>query len=201
MILDFCRNDEQQCLRGNRRASVMPINGNALAKYLVMVSQVIAWCTVSAMLLRRGLNQVNGSSQQQPSSSYGSKPYGGSVAAFGDSNATSTAATDTGHHPQETPEKSFDENGSPAVVAGVVMIAIAVIMLIISPTIMVMKMIEKRKKRILETELESPPKYEDVVESAPRYSSLFVFNNDGEMALVTENILHKEKNNIQNQLV
>lgn len=129
----------------------MPINGNALAKYLVMVSQVIAWCTVSAMLLRRGLNQVNASSQQPPSSSYGSKPYGGSVAVFGGSNTTSTAATDTGHHRQETPEKSFDENGAPAVVAGVVMIAIAVIMLIISPTIMVMKMIEKRNKRILDT--------------------------------------------------
>ncbi|KAL4121843.1 hypothetical protein QTP88_014275 [Uroleucon formosanum] len=179
----------------------MPINGNALAKYLVMVSQVIAWCTVSAMLLRRGLNQVNASSQQPLSSSYSSKPYGGSVAAFGGSNTTSTAATDTGHHRQETPEKSFDENGAPAVVAGVVMIAIAVIMLIISPTIMVMKMIEKRKKRILDTELESPPKYEDVVESAPRYSSLFVFNNDGEMALVSENILHKDKDNIQKQQV
>ncbi|KAL5243726.1 hypothetical protein ACI65C_011136 [Semiaphis heraclei] len=174
----------------------MPINGNALAKYLVMVSQVIAWCTVSAMLLRRGLNQVNAASQQPPSSSYGSKP-------FGESNATSTAATDTGHYQHRTPEveKSFDENGAPAVVAGVVMIAIAVIMLIISPTIMVMKMIEKRKKRILETELESPPKYEDVVESAPRYSSLFVFNNDGEMALVSENILHKEKDTTQKQLV
>ncbi|XP_022168069.1 uncharacterized protein LOC111032145 [Myzus persicae] len=183
----------------------MPINGNALAKYLVMVSQVIAWCTVSAMLLRRGLNQVNAASQQPPaSSSSSSSSYGGSGSAFGDSNATSPAATATGHHQHGTPavvEKSFDENGAPAVVAGVVMIAIAVIMLIISPTIMVMKMIEKRKKRILDTELESPPKYEDVVESAPRYSSLFVFNNDGEMALVSENILHKEKDNTQKQLV
>jgi len=128
----------------------MPISGNALAKYLVMVSQVIAWCTVSAMLLRRGLNQVNAASQQPPSSLYGGKPYGGDS---GNSNATSTAAADTGHHQHRTPEaeKSFDENGAPAVVAGVVMIAIAVIMLIISPTIMVMKMIEKRKKRILDT--------------------------------------------------
>lgn len=183
----------------------MPINGNALAKYLVMVSQVIAWCTVSAMLLRRGLNQVNANSQQQPSPSYGSKSYGGgSGVAIGENNETSTSATDTGQHQHGTSavaEKSFDENGAPAVVAGVVMIAIAVIMLIISPTIMVMKMIEKRKKRILDTELESPPKYEDVVESAPRYSSLFVFNNDGEMALVSENILHKEKDNTQKQLV
>ncbi|XP_026808206.1 uncharacterized protein LOC113550517 [Rhopalosiphum maidis] len=184
----------------------MPINGNALAKYLVMVSQVIAWCTVSAMLLRRGLNQVNAASQQPPSpSSYdGNKPYGGPDTIFGDSNATSTAATDSDHHQHGTlvvTEKSFGENGAPAVVAGVVMIAIAVIMLIISPTIMVMKMIEKRKKRILDTELESPPKYEDVVESAPRYSSLFVFNNDGEMALVSENIPHKEMDNIQKQLV
>ncbi|KAF0769080.1 Uncharacterized protein FWK35_00010118 [Aphis craccivora] len=196
-------NDGQQRLRKNRKTSVMPINGNALAKYLVMVSQVIAWCTVSAMLLRRGLNQVNAASQQPPSPlSYDSKPYGGPDMAFNDSNATSTAATDSNHHKHGTSaEKSFNENGTPAVVAGVVMIAIAVIMLIISPTIMVMKIIEKRKKRILDTELESPPKYEDVVESAPRYSSLFVFNNDGEMALVTENILHKEKDNIQKQIV
>ncbi|XP_025197038.1 uncharacterized protein LOC112595865 [Melanaphis sacchari] len=183
----------------------MPFNGNALAKYLVMLSQVIAWCTVSAMLLRRGLNQVNAASQQPPlPSSYGNKSYDGPDAAFDDSNASSTVATDSDHHQHGTSvmaEKSFNENGAPAVVAGIVMIAIAVIMLIISPTIMVMKIIEKRKKRILDTELESPPKYEDVVESAPRYSSLFVFNNDGEMALVSENILHTEKDNIQKQLV
>lgn len=49
-------------------------------------------------------------------------------------------------------------------------------------------------------ELESPPKYEDVVESAPRYSSLFVFNNDGEMMLLSEGV-HKEKDNIQKQFV
>jgi len=151
-LINF-RNDGQQRLRKNRKTSVMPINGNALAKYLVMVSQVIAWCTVSAMLLRRGLNQVNAASQQPPSPlSYDSKPYGGPDMAFNDSNATSTAATDSNHQKHGTSaEKSFNENGTPAVVAGVVMIAIAVIMLIISPTIMVMKIIEKRKKRILDT--------------------------------------------------
>lgn len=56
--------------------------------------------------------------------------------------------------------KSFDDSGTPAVVAGVIMIAIAVIMLIISPTIMFMKMIEKRKNRIfnaVSTRVEKTP--------------------------------------------
>jgi len=65
----------------------------------------------------------------------------------GNGNVT-TAATTGVHHGMAS--KSFDNNGTPAVVAGVIMIAIAVIMLIISPTIMVIKMVEKRKKRILE---------------------------------------------------
>ncbi|XP_025415127.1 uncharacterized protein LOC112686880 [Sipha flava] len=157
----------------------MPINGNALAKYLVMMSQVIAWFTVSVMLLRRGLNQVNADGQQQPSM-YKSE--------MGMIVNDTTVKPDIGHHNhQGTAAKPFDESGTHAVVAGVIMITIAVIMLIISPTIMLMKMVDKRNHRVLDIELESPPKYEDVVESAPRYSSLFIFNNDGEMALLPEN--------------
>lgn len=120
----------------------MPINGNALAKYLVMMSQVIAWCTVSVMLLRRGLSQVNADAQQQPSM-YGKT---GTIIV----NDT-TAASGTEHHNQGTAAKPFDESGTPAVVAGVVMITIAVIMLIISPTIMLIKMVDKRKHRVLDT--------------------------------------------------
>lgn len=140
----FCRNDDRRLLRGNgQRTNVMPFSGNALAKYLVMGSQVIAWCTVSAMLLRRGLNQVNGVAQeQQPSYD---KTDGTAV----DGRYVNvTAATDANRHHETT--KSFDNNGTPAVVAGVIMITIAVIMLIISPTIMLMKIIEKRRRRILD---------------------------------------------------
>lgn len=126
-----------------------------------MVSQVIAWCTVSVMLLRKGMNQVNAVAQQ--SSPLPLQPYSNDSNAYEPAasavhedardydSATigvSVTATDTGHH-YETPPKSFD-NGGPAVVAGIVMITIAVIMLIISPTIMLLKIIEKRKKRILD---------------------------------------------------
>lgn len=77
-------------------------------------------------------------------------PYGtGTVPGNRDDNLTTTAATDAGHEHGAT--KSFDDNGVPAVVAGVIMITIAVIMLIISPTIMLMKMVERRKRRILES--------------------------------------------------
>jgi hypothetical protein len=120
----------------------MPINGNALAKYLVMMSQVIAWFTVSVMLLRRGLNQVNADGQQQPSM-YKSE--------MGMIVNDTTVKPDIGHHNhQGTAAKPFDESGTHAVVAGVIMITIAVIMLIISPTIMLMKMVDKRNHRVLD---------------------------------------------------
>lgn len=125
----------------------MSISGNTVAKYLVMVSQVIAWCTVSVMLLRRGLHQVHAVAQQPPLYDNGTS----------DGNRTATAVPADGRQPEVA--RSFDETGTPAVVAGVIMIAIAVIMLIISPTIMLMKMIEKRKKRILEEVSGRPPFY------------------------------------------
>lgn len=151
----------------------MPVNGNTLAKYLVMVSQVVAWCTVSAMLLRRGLNQVNAVGDtvvtaQRPTPLYVNKTYdddddddddsggGGAVAV----SATVRDVDRTGHgggngsanmhRAAGQSTKSLDENGAPAVVAGIIMITVAVIMLIISPTIMLMKMIEKRNKRLLD---------------------------------------------------
>ncbi|VVC36223.1 Hypothetical protein CINCED_3A007258 [Cinara cedri] len=191
----------------------MPISGNTLAKYLVMVSQVIAWCTVSAMLLRRGLNQVNAVGNTETTTQRPAAPlYVNETHNDDDPVAVMAATAETvlrngldnetaGVHRAAGPTaRTLENSGTPAVVAGIIMITIAVIMLIISPTIMLMKMIEKRNKRILDAELESPPKYEDVVESAPRYSSLFVFNNDGEMALLSE-IVHTEKDDVQKQLV
>lgn len=127
--------------RGNRRrrtdaaAGVMPVSCNALAKYLVMASQMIAWCTVSAMLLRRGMNQVT-------STGAGDQHRG---------NATGTADAVAGADQRVVgPDRQFDGNGTPAVVAGVVMIAIAAIMLVVSPTVMLIKMIEKRRRRVLD---------------------------------------------------
>lgn len=114
---------------------VMAISGNRLAKYLVMVSQVVAWCTVSVMLLRKGLNQVHGVTQYSNNKETMVSNYG--------STTNKTTTTMNVNH-----AKSFDDSGTPAVVAGIIMIAIAVIMLIISPTIMLMKIIEKKKKRI-----------------------------------------------------
>lgn len=116
---------------------VMPVSGNTLAKYLVIVSQVIAWFTVSVMLLQRGMNQVN------------------AVPAADDQvgNTTTAAAvapTAVAGHRESTAAKSLDNSGTPAVVAGVVMIAIAAIMLIVSPVVILMKMMEKRKRRILD---------------------------------------------------
>lgn len=113
----------------------MPVSCNALAKYLVMASQMIAWCTVSAMLLRRGMNQVT--------STGGGDQHRG--------NATGTAEAVTGADQRVIgPDKQFDGNGTPAVVAGVVMIAIAAIMLVVSPTVMLIKMVEKRRRRVLD---------------------------------------------------
>ncbi|XP_050421042.1 uncharacterized protein LOC126833641 [Adelges cooleyi] len=157
----------------------MPFNGNVAAKYLVMASQVIAWCTVSVMLLRKGLNQVQTSSQHQNND--------------GNSFGNNTASTDD----QDT--KAFNNNGTPAIVAGIIMIAIALIMLIISPTIMFMKILEKRKERRRTAILESPPKYEDVVESAPRYSSLFVFNSHGDITLLSTGKIVQNKNTTTNE--
>ncbi|XP_050544101.1 uncharacterized protein LOC126907097 [Daktulosphaira vitifoliae] len=142
----------------------MPLNGNMVAKYLVMVSQVIAWCMVSVMLLRKGFSQVQESTHIQ---NHNSSEVGNSTI------------------PKNPEVQSFDNSGTTAIVAGVVMIAIALIMLIISPTIMFMKMMEKRKENIHNNILESPPKYEDVVECAPRYSSLFVFNSTGDIILLS----------------
>lgn len=139
-------------------SDIMPINGNVLAKYLVMVSQVIAWCTVSVMLLRRGMNQVSAVTQPSPLSynnnnnnAYGSTagvPVQNGARDDDGENATTDAAVPTIGLRQDDETKSFDE--APAVVAGIIMITIAVIMLIISPTIMLLKIIEKRKNRILD---------------------------------------------------
>lgn len=112
----------------------MPVSGNTLAKYLVIVSQVIAWFTVSVMLLRRGMNQVN------------AVP----AADDGVGNATAAASPAVAGHREPTAAKSLDNSGTPAVVAGFVMISVAAIMLIVSPAVMLMKMIEKRKRRMLD---------------------------------------------------
>lgn len=166
-VFFFLETDGQLRLDGAARrrspASVMPINGNTLAKYLVMVTQVVAWCTVSAMLLRRGLNQVHtvphttAATTQQPMPSY-NKTVMVATDETAQGNDWTGPGNETGdQHRAEAPTtRSLDGNGTPAVMAGIIMITIAVIMLIISPTIMLMKMIEKRKKRILNAVSKSP---------------------------------------------
>lgn len=150
------------------------------ANRIVLCIQLVCWCSVSGLLLHRGISNLHRIHDTRAD-------YGLSHNAS--CNCTDNSTVISNQKAQRQMHGQF---------AGIVMIVIAGIMFIISPSFLVIKLLEirRRRQRIRRiTEEDRPPRYEDVTESAPRYSALFNITETGEFAL-QENIQNENENNV-----
>lgn len=149
------------------------------ANRIVLCIQLLCWCSVSGLLLHRGisnLRRIHDTRADDGLSLNVSCNY------IDNSTVITTQKTQRHMHGQ---------------FSGVVMIVIAGIMFIISPCFLVIKLLEirRRRQRIRRiTEEDRPPRYEDVTESAPRYSALFNITETGEFSL-QGNMQKEDENN------
>ncbi|CAH0388908.1 unnamed protein product [Bemisia tabaci] len=143
-------------------------SGKQWAGRIVVSVQLMAWCAVSALLLHRGIQNLQKPAMTNVSVTLGPPPAVPGTVTGGDGFVQT----------ERVPFSTTTRIRPTGATAGIIMIVIAAVMFLLSPAFLIFKWFEAKKRhqrflRLAQDDL--PPKYEDCIEMerAPKYSTLF----------------------------
>lgn len=157
--------------------------------------QIISWCAVGALLILRGVTTLT----NDDTSSSTDKGTTSVLVIPRDSNNT-TISRDFEEHVGAAEEETIAERNSTSAEAkkkirvlqkgsklnptSAILITVGATMLVIGPTLLLARVFDTRRhsrQAVKFSKVDPPPSYEDVVDKAPRYSSLFQVTEDGDV--------------------
>lgn len=161
----------------------------------VILVQIISWCAVGALLILRGVTTLT---SDDPFSNTGNRISSVLVTSRNFNGTKSNRETDG---PEGTAERegTVEHNstsaetkkmihsphkGSKINPTSAILITVGTTMLVIGPTLLLARWIDSRRhgRQVVKFwKVDPPPSYEEVVDKAPRYSSLFQVTDSGDV--------------------
>lgn len=157
--------------------------------------QIISWCAVGALLILRGVTTLT--NDDAFSSTY--KTSTSVLVISRDSNGTTTSREIDEYLGKAEGETMAEKNstsaeakktlrglqkGSKLNPTSAILITVGATMLVIGPTLLLARVCDSRRhtrQAVKFSKVDPPPSYEEVVDKAPRYSSLFQVTEDGDV--------------------
>lgn len=157
--------------------------------------QIISWCAVGALLILRGVTTLT-NDDTSSSTDYMTTSM---LVTSRDSNGTKSSR-ETDEYVGTAEGETFAENNSTSTEAkktirglskgsklnptSAILITVGATMLVIGPTLLLARVFDTRRhsrQAVKFSKVDPPPSYEDVVDKAPRYSTLFQVTEDGDV--------------------
>ncbi|XP_069689977.1 uncharacterized protein [Periplaneta americana] len=144
---------------------------------VVILVQIISWCAVGALLILRGVTTLTID---------GGDGLPATVTPH--TNSSSEVEADTGAPEGAERNATSSQRSSKVNPSAAILITVGTTMLVIGPTLLLARLIDSRRHdrhSVKFSKVDPPPSYDEVVDKAPRYSSLFQVTESGELIAIS----------------
>lgn len=157
---------------------------------LVILVQIVSWCSVGGLLVLRGITTLSNDTDDNPLEVNSTSAVSGTTSSSEEDqdakNTTSAGAASVQQNSTSPPTPQ--RTGVKINPSSAILITIGTTMLVIGPTLLLARILDSRRADrdgVKFSKVDPPPSYDDVVDRAPRYSSLFQVTESGELVPIT----------------